>query len=238
MSKFKDYTLGPEPLINDFNRFVGEKLRDLRKLRKLTRLSLSEILGISSSLIQQYENGSIRMPLSSVFLLSISLNVSINYFIEGVDDILPKKKIANDSYVNTHREKRLSILMIEKNGADQLTLVKAIESVQIKTSLCAVHNVSVALTLLRKPNALLPNIILLNLDSPEMDGIELLKVLSHDIRFRKIPVIVITNSIKSSDLAKCYQYGASGYYIKDLEFDHLRSYIDISLHYWIMNYTA
>jgi len=48
----------------------------------------------------------------------------------------------------------------------------------------------------------------------------------------------MTNSIKSSDLEKCYQYGVSGYYIKNLDFDNLKSYINISLHYWIMNYTA
>ena len=239
MSKLKDYTLGSEPVVHDFNTFVGEKLRALRNLRNLTRLNLSEILGVSSSLIQQYENGSVRMPLSSVFVLSTSLNVSINYFIEGVDDILPKEKIANDSYVNTNRQKHLNILIIENNTADQLSLVRAIKSVHdINTLLYAVHNVSAALALLRKPNTLLPHIILLNLNLPKMDGIDFIKTLNNDARFRKIPVIVMTNSIKSSDLARCYQYGISGYYIKNLDFDNLESYINISLHYWIMNYTA
>ncbi|MBT4989720.1 MAG: helix-turn-helix transcriptional regulator, partial [Rickettsiales bacterium] len=72
MSKSKDCTLGSEPVVHDFNTFVGEKLRALRNLRNLTRLNLSEILGVSSSLIQQYENGSVRMPLYSVFVLSTS----------------------------------------------------------------------------------------------------------------------------------------------------------------------
>ena len=239
MSKLKDCTLGSEPVVHDFDRFVGEKLRELRNLRNLTRLNLSEILGVSGSLIQQYESGSVRMPLSSVFVLSTSLNVSINYFIEGVDDILPKEKIANDSYVNTNRQKHLNILIIENNAADQLTLVRAIESVHdIKTLLDTVHNVSAALALLRKPNTLLPHIILLNLNLPKMDGIDFIKTLNNDARFRKIPVIVMTNSIKSSDLEKCYQYGVSGYYIKNLDFDNLKSYINISLHYWIINYTA
>ncbi|MBT4921628.1 MAG: response regulator [Rickettsiales bacterium] len=226
------------PIINEFNKFVGNKLRAIRGLRGLTRLDLSEILGVSRSLVQQYENGNVRIPLSSILILSKLLDTPVHYFLDGASSMLRQDNLVNDYYVNINHRNHLNILIVENNVSDQLMLTKAIESVRnIETSLYAVHNSEEALMFLRNSYLPLPNIILLNLNSPKMEGLDLIKMLNNDSKLRIIPVIIMTNSIKFADLSRCYQHHISGYYIKSLDLNKLKSYIEVSLHYWLKNYT-
>jgi CheY-like chemotaxis protein/DNA-binding XRE family transcriptional regulator len=239
MTKSKNLACDFESCGSDFDKFVGEKLRAIRDLRHLTRSDLSEILSVSSSLIQQYENGSVRMPLSTVFILSNALNVSVGYFLDGAKEVIAKTKTANDAYVSLDTRRHLNILIIESNAAGQLMLIKAIEAIKtIKTALYAVHNAEAAINFLKKPNTPKPNLILLNLNLPKLDGFDFIKTLNNHSKFKAIPIIVLTNSIKYSDLERCYQHGIAGYFIKDLDFSRLKTYIEASLHYWSLNYTA
>lgn len=63
-----------------------------------------------------------------------------------------------------------------------------------------------------------PAVILLDLKMPRVDGIEVLRQLKADPRFKVIPVVVMTSSREDQDLAKCYALGVNAYVVKPLTF--------------------
>lgn len=67
----------------------------------------------------------------------------------------------------------------------------------------------------------LPQIIVLDLKMPRMDGFEFLKWLRHDERFAAIPVLVFTASISREDKSRAIAEGASSFFIKPASFEAL-----------------
>jgi two-component system response regulator len=63
----------------------------------------------------------------------------------------------------------------------------------------------------------LPNLILLDLRLPRVDGLEVLRRVKHDARLKVIPVIVLTTSRADSDVRGAYERGASGYLVKPVD---------------------
>lgn len=78
-----------------------------------------------------------------------------------------------------------------------------------------------------------PDIILLDLNMPRMDGREVLKNLKMDPRFRAIPVIILTTSRELDDVKACYDLGANSYITKQSSFDEVVSCIKTLVEYWI-----
>lgn len=60
-----------------------------------------------------------------------------------------------------------------------------------------------------------PNVIILDIEMPKLNGIEVLKILKADPELRKIPVIMFTSNSDSNKLQECYQIGVKGYIMKD-----------------------
>lgn len=63
-----------------------------------------------------------------------------------------------------------------------------------------------------------PAVILLDLKMPRVSGIEVLRQLKADPRFRRIPVVVMTSSREDQDLHQCYELGVNAYVVKPLTF--------------------
>ncbi len=63
-----------------------------------------------------------------------------------------------------------------------------------------------------------PAVILLDLKMPRVDGLEVLRQLKADPRFKVIPVVVMTSSREDQDLVKCYALGVNAYVVKPLTF--------------------
>lgn len=64
----------------------------------------------------------------------------------------------------------------------------------------------------------LPAVILLDLKMPRMDGVEVLRQVKADERLRTIPVVILTSSRESRDLAACYSLGVNAYVVKPVKF--------------------
>jgi CheY-like chemotaxis protein len=79
----------------------------------------------------------------------------------------------------------------------------------------------------------LPDIILLDLNMPKMDGRQVLKLLKKDPRFRAIPVIILTTSRSDEDVKACYDLGANSYITKQSSFDGLISTMKTVTEYWL-----
>jgi CheY-like chemotaxis protein len=63
-----------------------------------------------------------------------------------------------------------------------------------------------------------PAVILLDIKMPRMDGIEVLKVIRSDDKFKTIPVVMLTSSREEPDLKKCYEIGVNAYVVKPVNF--------------------
>ena len=78
-----------------------------------------------------------------------------------------------------------------------------------------------------------PDVILLDLNMPRMDGREFLRRVKADPQLRAIPVVVLTTSDAESDLAAVYSLGAAGYIVKPLDVDEFISKVRAIGEYWI-----
>jgi CheY-like chemotaxis protein len=62
-----------------------------------------------------------------------------------------------------------------------------------------------------------PVAILLDLKMPKVDGIEVLKVIKDDENLKTIPVVVLTSSCETPDVAECYEHGVNAYVVKPVD---------------------
>lgn len=133
----------------------------------------------------------------------------------------------------------MSILIAEDDPNDQLLTQEAIEECQAFADIDFVADGQELLQFLRREGAHaaragfpLPGIILLDLNMPRMDGREALKVLKSDPMFKRIPVIIMTNSKADEDISYAYDLGASSYVLKPGGFDELVEVMRGICQYW------
>ena len=91
-----------------------------------------------------------------------------------------------------------------------------------------------ALDLLKDRNNL-PDIILLDLNMPKINGLEFLKILKKDEVLKYIPTIILTTSSNQRDLLECYKTGIAGYLLKPLKYEDYVQKIEKLLNYWSCN---
>ena len=117
-----------------------------------------------------------------------------------------------------------TILLIEDNPDDQLLTLRALAKNHIGNEVIVVQDGVEALNYLfctgpyagRNP-ANLPELILLDLRLPKVDGIEVLRRIRANERTRSIPVIIFTSSKLDQDLVNSYAYGAKAYITKPVD---------------------
>lgn len=79
----------------------------------------------------------------------------------------------------------------------------------------------------------LPNLILLDLKTPKVTGLEVLQKLKTDETTKSIPVVIITSSNEEKDLKHSYQYGANSFIVKPIDYETFARTIESVGQYWI-----
>jgi CheY-like chemotaxis protein len=80
----------------------------------------------------------------------------------------------------------------------------------------------------------LPAVILLDLKLPKVDGLEVLRQIKTHPQLRVVPVVVLTSSAEERDIKAAYEYGASSYIVKPVDFD---KFLDVAAQldmYWLV----
>lgn len=119
--------------------------------------------------------------------------------------------------------------MIEKMKLNRTT-----SALQLDHEIIEANNGEEALQLLENKDNL-PDIILLDLNMPKINGIEFLGILKKDDVLKYIPTIILTTSNNQKDLLECYKIGVAGYVIKPLKYEDYVSKIEKLLAYWSVN---
>ena len=81
---------------------------------------------------------------------------------------------------------------------------------------------------------LLPGLILLDLKLPKVDGIEILKRLKRNGKYKLIPVVVLTSSREERDLIESYNLGVNSYIRKPVDFDQFVETVKLVGFYWLI----
>lgn len=131
-------------------------------------------------------------------------------------------------------EKSLNVLVIEDDTIEIMKLNRTIATLNLKHKIQEASNGEMALEILGQKNNL-PDIILLDLNMPKMNGIEFLRILKNDEVLKYIPTIILTTSHNHRDLLECYKIGIAGYVLKPLKYEDYVSKIEKLLNYWSIN---
>lgn len=122
-------------------------------------------------------------------------------------------------------EKERTVLYIEDNPANLRLVKQILESVSNLKMLCASEPVS-GLELAMKH---LPDLILLDINLPEMDGFEVLKVLRSKKMFNELPIIAISANAMPEDINKGKEAGFDAYITKPINVKELLRVVEINL---------
>jgi CheY-like chemotaxis protein len=131
----------------------------------------------------------------------------------------------------------IEILLLEDEAADAYLLKLALKENNISARLHHVLDGQEGLSFLQQQGsyrtAPRPDLILLDLNMPRMNGYEFLAAVKNDERFKSIPVVVLTTSDVESDVRHSYQLGAASYIAKPTGMDQFISVINRISDYWI-----
>jgi len=136
-----------------------------------------------------------------------------------------------------------TILLVEDNPKDEALTLRALRKSNIVNTVTVVHDGVEAMEYLfgsetGAPPKPLPQLILLDLKLPKIDGLEVLKRIRSDERTRILPVVVLTTSTEERDLAAGYRLGANSYVRKPVDFSQFAEAVgQLGLYWLVLNQT-
>ena len=110
------------------------------------------------------------------------------------------------------------ILLVEDDQLDVISVERSLNKIDQQFELFTAYNGIEALEILKENPESLPDVILLDLNMPKMNGIEFLKIIKAEERYKDINVFIMTTSGEEADRRTAEELGISGYLIKPLNF--------------------
>jgi CheY-like chemotaxis protein len=132
------------------------------------------------------------------------------------------------------RNKR-PILLVEDDQVDAMTVKRALKEIKVANPVKVAGNGEEALDFLKDNGNDKPNIILLDLNMPKMNGIEFLKVVKSDEDMRKIPVVVLTTSREDQDRVESFSLSVAGYMVKPVDYMKFVDVVKAIDLYWTLS---
>lgn len=137
-------------------------------------------------------------------------------------------------------QRSIEILMADDDKDDQLLIRDALNESLVRSSLRIVNDGKELIEYLqgkeqfsgRDINAQ-PDLILLDLNMPRMDGRQALAAIKSDPVLRRIPVIILTTSTAEEDMLKAYDLGAASYFSKPVTYGGLVELMKTLGRYWV-----
>jgi two-component system response regulator len=134
---------------------------------------------------------------------------------------------------------QIEILLVEDNPLDAELTMRGLERAKLANRIIWVKDGQRAIDYLFRQGDYAeqhhsrPNLVLLDLKMPRVDGIEVLRTIKANVRTRRIPVVVMTSSNEESDVIKSYDLGANSYVVKQVEFSVLADTVRQAGYYWL-----
>jgi CheY-like chemotaxis protein len=218
--------------------YIGHRLRTHRKKLGLRQLDLADLLKVSYQQIQKYEHGTTRISVSTLYDISKIMGVEPGYFYEGFNPNIKQHFLPSaDDVISLERQPSLNVLLIEDSASDEILTRKAFEVCKAEIKIHSLYDGVEAMKFLRGQNVgaapfMRPDIILLDLNIPRKQGVEVLKEVKNDRDLRSIPIIILTNSINAKEMQETYKLFASGYISKSFDINRFIRNIVTMVDYW------
>jgi two-component system, chemotaxis family, response regulator Rcp1 len=134
-------------------------------------------------------------------------------------------------------KKELTILLVEDNEGDIVLTVEALKIANITNKILVVRDGEEALSYLHREgqyvNAEQPDLILLDINLPRIDGKEVLTRIKNDDRLKFIPVVILTTSDSEKDVMESYNNHANCYITKPVDFNKFMQVVHMIKDFWI-----
>lgn len=127
----------------------------------------------------------------------------------------------------------IEVLLVEDNPGDVRLTIEALREAKIAIKMSTVNNGLEALEFLRREEAIQPDLILLDLNMPKMNGREFLREIKWDAQLRAIPVIVLTTSNSEEDVYDSYNLHANCFISKPVDIDEFIEAVRAIGDFWL-----
>jgi two-component system response regulator len=136
-----------------------------------------------------------------------------------------------------------SILLVEDNPDDEALTLRALKKNNIKNDVVVAHDGAEALDYLfgtgkyaSRSTDVLPQVVLLDLKLPKVEGLEVLRRVRADKRTKLLPVVILTSSNEEQDRIDGYDLGANSYVRKPVDFSQfMEAARQLGLYWLILN---
>jgi len=136
---------------------------------------------------------------------------------------------------------RKLILLAEDNPDDVLLTQRAFKKSNVANELIVVNDGQETLDYLfaegkyeGRDTSIMPEVILLDIKMPRLDGLEVLKRIREDLRTKHLPVVILTTSKEEKDIVQSYCLGANSYITKPVDFDQFVEAVEQLGLYWLV----
>jgi two-component system response regulator len=134
-----------------------------------------------------------------------------------------------------------TILLVEDNPDDQTLTLRALQRNNVLNRVDVAQDGAEALDYLFGQIAsaawdpsYLPEVVLLDLKLPKVDGMEVLQQIRSNARTRFLPVVILTSSSEEEDIVRAYNLGANSYVRKPVNFDQFTEAVRLLGLYWLV----
>lgn len=221
---------------NEISHYIAKRLREKRQEIKLNPIAMADQSGISVMQLNNYESGQAMISEAHLYQCAHAMDVDINYFFKGLKNLTRRIPSTQDNAMQKGQACALNVLLIEDNDACIYLTRRAFESSSHAVTLNVMSDYECLFSFLRKQTPSLPfprpDIIILDLNLPKVDGLSILREIKQEDSLSDIPIIILSNNTNDKNILTCYQEQASGYMFKPFDYDVLETNIDILAHYW------
>jgi two-component system response regulator len=133
------------------------------------------------------------------------------------------------------------ILLVEDNPDDEALTLRALRKANVRNEVVVARDGVEALDYLfatgphtGRDTSVLPQVVLLDLKLPRLDGLEVLRRLRADARTKVLPVVILTSSNEEEDRVAGYELGANSYVRKPVDFGHFAEAVRQLGLYWLL----
>jgi CheY-like chemotaxis protein len=126
------------------------------------------------------------------------------------------------------------IVLVEDNPDDQALTLRALKKQNIANEIVVLNDGVEALDYLLAEDKVLPDLVLLDLKLPKVDGLQVLRRLRSEPRTQLLPVVVLTSSDEDRDVIEGYRLGANSYIRKPVDFNQFSEAVRQLGLYWLV----
>jgi DNA-binding response OmpR family regulator len=126
------------------------------------------------------------------------------------------------------------ILLVEDDPDHELLTIRALKKSSIANEVRVARDGAEAIDLLFGPDAIRPQVILLDLKLPKVDGLTVLQHIRENDSTRMLPVVVLTSSDEERDVVNSYKLGVNSYIRKPVNFNEFAEATRQLGMYWLL----